>query len=162
MLKQNQEKKFNIFFCCSKEISKTKIKNLQNKTENSLKFLGKKRFCTCNKSKCNKKYCDCFSKGEKCNENFCSCIDCKNKMNLNNNYQLKFGICCSCQKSECSKKYCECYNNGKKCNICCSCMDCKNKKDINIKGDNFFSADSLKKIYIKNESIIIDNYKLNV
>ena len=108
MLKQNQEKKFNIFFCCSKEISKTKIKNLQNKTENSLKFLGKKRFCTCNKSKCNKKYCDCFSKGEKCNENFCSCIDCKN--NTCNN--CLFQKCDSCDKIN------FCLNCGKKCNFC--------------------------------------------
>jgi len=36
-----------------------------------------KRKCTCKKSRCQKKYCECFSVGVKCNEG-CSCLDCRN------------------------------------------------------------------------------------
>ena len=158
MIKTNKPKIFNISFCCSKE--KSNSKEMKIKTEGSLKFLQKKRFCTCNKSKCNKNYCECFSKGENCNEKICSCIDCQNKININKNINLKPWICCSCQKSGCSKKYCECFNKGIKCNLGCTCMDCKNK-GIFV-SQNYFGFKKLKKIYIKNESIIIDNYKLNV
>ena len=33
--------------------------------------------CTCTKSNCNKKYCECYKLGEKCNVN-CRCINCLN------------------------------------------------------------------------------------
>lgn len=35
------------------------------------------RKCTCKKSECRKKYCECFSAGLKCTE-FCECKGCKN------------------------------------------------------------------------------------
>ena len=149
-----------IFFCSLKEASNKRIQETKKKTETSLNLLGKKRFCTCNKSKCNKKYCECFSKGEKCNEKVCSCLDCLNKINGSKKYEIKFGVCCSCQKSGCSKKYCECYNNGKKCNNCCSCLECKNKRMFDVEYNNYFFVNKLKKIYIRSENIIIDNYKL--
>ena len=161
MQKNKSSKKF-LFFCSSKETTNCNTQESKKNKTITLNFLGKKRFCTCNKSKCNKKYCECFSKGEKCNEKYCSCLDCLNKININKKDELKFGICCSCQKSGCSKKYCECYNNGKKCNICCSCMDCKNKRLFSIEYNNFFGDNNLKKIIIRNENIIIDNYKLRL
>ena len=151
-----------LFFCSSKESPNRKIQENKKKIQNSLNFIGKKRFCTCNKSKCNKKYCECFSKGEKCNENICSCLDCLNKINTNIKFEVKYGISCSCQKNGCLKKYCECLNNGKKCNICCSCIDCRNKRMLNIECNGFFFVNNLKKIYFGNENIIIDNYKLRL
>ena len=35
------------------------------------------RKCTCKKSKCQKKYCECFNAGVKCSEN-CECSGCEN------------------------------------------------------------------------------------
>ena len=35
------------------------------------------RGCSCQKSRCIKKYCECYAKGLKCT-NKCACIDCKN------------------------------------------------------------------------------------
>ena len=35
--------------------------------------------CTCKKSSCLKKYCECFQAGMKCSS-FCKCVDCKNRM----------------------------------------------------------------------------------
>ena len=161
-MQQNKNSKKYLFFCSSKDTTNCNTQKTKKNKTISLNFLGKKRFCTCNKSKCNKKYCECFSKGEKCNEKYCSCLDCLNKINLDKKGELKFGICCSCQKSGCSKKYCECYNNGKKCNTCCSCMDCKNKMIFSIEYNSFFGVNNLKRINIRNENIIIDNYKLRL
>ena len=156
----NSNKKHNTYFLISKKNININIGELENKSEKNINFLGKKRFCACNKSQCNKKYCECFSKGELCNDKLCSCINCLNKINSNKKNNIKFGFCCSCQKSECLKKYCECYNNGKKCNICCSCRECKNKKICNNDNNTFIGCNNLKTIFIENEKIIIDNYKL--
>ena len=38
---------------------------------------GSHRRCFCKKSKCIKKYCECFSAGMKCNDR-CRCEDCAN------------------------------------------------------------------------------------
>ena len=161
-MQQNKNSKKFLFFCSSKDTTNCNTQKTKKNKTISFNFLGKKRFCTCNKSKGNKKYCECYSKGEKCNEKYCSCLDCLNKINIDKKDELKFGICCSCQKSGCSKKYCECYNNGKKCNICCSCMDCKNKRIFTIEYNSFFGVNNLKRINIRNENIIIDNYKLRL
>ena len=144
-----------IYFYCSTINPPSKQEELKQKEK--LTLLGKKRFCTCSKSKCAKKYCECFSYGEKCNPNVCSCVDCHNNIFPNNKKEIKIGACCSCNKSGCLKKYCECFTKGKKCNLCCTCVNCKNKKIFNTVDYCFMKC---KKIVIKNENIIIDNYKL--
>lgn len=49
--------------------------NLQKK----LNFETNKKFkCTCEKSLCKKKYCECFANGEKCLFGLCECIGCTN------------------------------------------------------------------------------------
>jgi protein lin-54 len=39
---------------------------------------GHKRGCKCKRSKCLKKYCECFNAGAKCNPEICQCEGCKN------------------------------------------------------------------------------------
>ena len=34
--------------------------------------------CTCTKTNCNKKYCECFKKGMKCSDE-CRCVNCRNR-----------------------------------------------------------------------------------
>lgn len=41
-------------------------------------FKEKMIICTCSKTNCNKKYCECYKKGINCNSE-CRCINCKNK-----------------------------------------------------------------------------------
>ena len=85
--------------------------------------------CSCIKTKCVKKYCECFANNKSCTS--CICIDCRNKeiyTNIQNkeNTPNKEIVFCTCAKSGCNKKYCECYKEGLKCNIKCRCVKCLN------------------------------------
>ena len=106
-----------------------------------------KTCCTCTKTQCIKKYCECFANRKFCFG--CHCINCLNKSifqkndnnnikNINNeeiynnNINLN-SISCTCSKSGCNKKYCECFKAGKYCNEKCRCLNCLNgnKSDDN-------------------------------
>lgn len=39
---------------------------------------GHRKGCRCKRSKCLKKYCECYNAGVKCNPNVCQCIGCHN------------------------------------------------------------------------------------
>ena len=85
--------------------------------------------CSCIKTKCIKKYCECFANNKSCTS--CICIDCRNKEIYTNNQNKentpnKEIVFCTCAKSGCNKKYCECYKEGLKCNIKCRCVKCLN------------------------------------
>ena len=90
--------------------------------------------CSCNKTKCIKKYCECFANNRFCVN--CLCLDCRNKdifmgteefnMDKNKNKEI---VVCTCSKSGCNKKYCECYKEGLKCNIKCRCINCLNVEE---------------------------------
>ena len=113
------DKKLNFF--------KSKKVNLFDKKENIEKLS-----CNCTKTKCIKKYCECFANNRYCKG--CNCVDCMNKYiysnNNNNNSSKELSeneeIFCTCAKINCNKKYCECYKLGKKCNDKCRCVNCLN------------------------------------
>ena len=123
-LNENKRKKF----------FKSKKKKLFDKKENIEKFS-----CNCTKTRCVKKYCECFANNRYCKD--CNCIDCLNKYIYSNNYNNSSKdlseneeVFCTCAKSNCTKKYCECYKSGKKCNDKCRCTNCLNNYPIfNIK-----------------------------
>ena len=84
--------------------------------------------CTCSKTKCMKKYCECLANNQYCYN--CNCVDCHNLPEYQNE-KMKDNtesITCTCTKSNCNKKYCECYKTGKKCNDNCRCLNCLNKE----------------------------------
>lgn len=89
--------------------------------------------CSCNKTKCIKKYCECFANNRFCKN--CLCLDCRNKeifMGQNDFYEKgknKEIVVCTCSKSGCNKKYCECFKEGLKCNIKCRCINCLNMEE---------------------------------
>ena len=108
--------------------------------------------CNCMKTKCMKKYCECFANNKSCKN--CACADCKNKnednngdnkenivnnnsnnINMSNTKEVKT-VFCTCSKSGCNKKYCECYKEGLKCNIKCRCINCLNMEDHQEKSNN--------------------------
>jgi hypothetical protein len=86
---RNKRKCINCSCIGCKNIYNEKEKNINNNIEFSIdkksinnKYLG----CTCSKSNCNKKYCECFKKGKKCDNN-CRCIKCNN--NLEEKYKIE-------------------------------------------------------------------------
>jgi hypothetical protein len=68
----------------NKASSRKKVKKLgrnlkEANPQKKLDFETNKKFkCTCEKSLCKKKYCECFANGEKCLPGLCECIGCTN------------------------------------------------------------------------------------
>jgi len=109
----------------------------ENQNKNMLEIKSKP-CCSCNKTKCIKKYCECFANNRFCTN--CLCLDCRNKdifLGTLNNFESKNKeiVVCTCSKSGCNKKYCECYKEGLKCNIKCRCINCLNMEDKTDKND---------------------------
>lgn len=110
--------------------------NNKNKKEIDTKV---KSCCSCIKTKCIKKYCECFATNKHCTN--CLCIDCRNKdiyidyqkKEKETNNTVKELVFCTCSKSGCNKKYCECFKEGLKCNIKCRCVNCLNSEEISDK-----------------------------
>ena len=152
-------------------------------------FIQKDKLCcSCTKTKCIKKYCECYANKKYCKE--CNCQDCMNKIeHLNNNTNQFINenefIICTCSKSNCNKKYCECYKSGVKCNNKCRCVNCMNalekvifpikeefdnnneinykiKKNLDnniVNKNNSEEKNSLRKNFKSNENLN-DNYKI--
>ena len=109
----------------------------ENPNKNMLEIKSKP-CCSCNKTKCIKKYCECFANNRFCTN--CLCLDCRNKdifLGTLNNFESKNKeiVVCTCSKSGCNKKYCGCYKEGLKCNIKCRCINCLNMEDKTDKND---------------------------
>ena len=59
---------------------------LNSNSSNDIKYISDNEIiiCTCTKSGCNKKYCECYKAGKKCNDK-CRCLNCMNTSNILNN-----------------------------------------------------------------------------
>ena len=113
------------------------LKNGNKYETNEIFFKKDKPCCSCTKTKCIKKYCECFANSKYCVD--CLCQNCMNKLtelnpiqNSNTNNSIirfeneKDKVICTCTKSNCCKKYCECFKIGKKCSNKCRCLNCLN------------------------------------
>ena len=148
----------------------------KNKEENnSFSFKKDKPCCSCTKTKCIKKYCECFANNKLCID--CHCQNCMNK-SKSYNYTQKSSInisetendldepICTCTKSNCCKKYCECYKLGKKCTNKCRCINCKNMNKNNLITNNKLNSgnniinDIENKNKNKNKDIISEEKKI--
>ena len=90
--------------------------------------------CNCQKTQCNKYYCQCFRENRYCIN--CNCVGCNNQKpefcasNKHDTDEEKkkknILMSCTCTKSGCNKNYCECYKSKVKCNELCRCINCDN------------------------------------
>ena len=154
------------------------INNINNNSNNNNTNTGAKFFtnhnygykCSCSKTQCNRKYCECFNSGNYCID--CNCKNCNNKPPVNSytnkhptdesSKNKKEKIICTCTKSGCNKNYCECYKNGIKCTSLCRCISCENNDEINNKKNNLntvFECCPENSIYIVKNDIYIENIK---
>lgn len=159
-----------------------KPKNLKGLSlnENGYYVAKEKPCCTCTKTRCKKKYCECFASGNFCID--CHCTDCMNKPNI---IQVEAAtspisegenvIICTCSKSNCNKKYCECFKLGLKCNEKCRCINCMNgypkpknsgignsyvKPKVSVNNDN--SSTSSSDFKIQRISVFINDDKTSI
>ena len=146
------------------------IFTITSSKQSKILFLSRKRSpiiqCTCKKSNCNNRYCECFSLSKQCSS-LCQCVNCSNIFPSQS--IIKTSLSCICKKTYCCKNYCECYRRGIHCTSSCKCIDCHNKlKDsdtvfssISQETDDItYTSIELKIISIKN-NVIINNYKVN-
>ena len=124
--------------------------------------------CSCSKTQCNRKYCECFNSGNYCVD--CNCKNCNNKPPVNSytnkhptddqSKNKKEKVICTCTKSGCNKNYCECFKSGQKCTSLCRCISCENNDQIlNKKFKCNYKCDSANSIYIIKNKIYIENMK---
>ena len=147
--------------------------NLSTATNNNMgtKFFTNHNYgykCSCSKTQCNRKYCECYNSGNYCID--CNCKNCKNQPPENTysnkrpteivSKMKKSKEICTCTKSGCNKNYCECYKSGNKCTSLCRCIGCENTED-NIKSKNKFDYECCRanSIYIFKNKIYIENLK---
>ena len=124
--------------------------------------------CSCSKTQCNRKYCECFNSGNYCVD--CNCKNCNNKPPVNTysnkrpidekSKSKKVKIICTCTKSGCNKNYCECFKAGQKCSDLCRCISCENNDQIlNKKLNNNYECNLVNSIYIIKNKIYIEDIK---
>ena len=140
----NNTNNTNIDCCKSNENYKIdKNINMLNLTSNNNikagKFFTNHNFgykCSCTKTKCKRKYCECYNSGNYCID--CDCKNCQNQKPKNvyttkhpgNISEMKKSKeICTCSKSGCNKNYCECFKSGNKCSLLCRCIGCENFED---------------------------------
>lgn len=132
--------------------------------------------CNCQKTQCNKYYCQCFRENRYCFN--CNCTGCNNQKpeffasnkhqgEEENKDKKNIPISCTCTKSGCNKNYCECYKNKVKCNDLCRCRNCENceegkfdKNVLNILNYECCLANSV--FIIKNKIVVEDISKKKI
>ena len=147
----------------------TTINNNSNINNSGTKFFTNHNYgykCSCSKTQCNRKYCECFNSGNYCID--CNCKNCNNKPPVNsytNKHPTddsaknkKEKIICTCTKSGCNKNYCECYKNAQKCTPLCRCISCENNDQITNKRNNncIYECCPANSIYIIKNALIIE------
>jgi hypothetical protein len=146
-------------------------KEINSSNNSGTKFFTNHNYgykCSCSKTKCNRKYCECYNSGNYCVD--CNCKDCNNRPPVNSytnkhptdeqSKSKKEKVICTCTKSGCNKNYCECFKIGQKCSSLCRCIGCENNDQIQSKKYNFnYQCNTANSIYIIKNKIFVENMK---
>ena len=183
---ENREENENLTFLDRKKGEKNNISDTNNdickmngnsKTEINLtssnnikvgKFFTNHNFgykCSCTKTNCKRKYCECYNSGRYCID--CNCKNCQNQKPINvytnkhpgNISEIKKNKeICTCSKSGCNKNYCECFKSGNKCSLLCRCIGCENIEDNAQKINKRYQFCHANSIYIVKNRIYFGRY----
>jgi len=127
--------------------------------------------CNCQKTQCNKYYCQCYREKRYCFN--CNCQGCQNQKpeysssnkhptEEEKKYKKDIIISCTCTKSGCNKNYCECYKNKVKCNSLCrcrNCENCENGKNSKHKNESKYECCLANSVFIINNKIVLEDIK---
>lgn len=126
-------------------------RRLQTPRTNTLRIASKR--CRCRRSRCLKKYCDCFAAGSFCGPE-CECEGCGNHqdnqeqverarqsasqrsstsgeaLNGEPSASERSSRGCRCKRTGCLKRYCECFQAGRECTAQCACEGCLNCRGL--------------------------------
>jgi len=152
--------------------SPKKNENININTNQGTKFFTNHNYgykCSCSKTQCNRKYCECFNSGNYCVD--CNCKNCNNKPPINSytnkhpsdeqSKTKKEKVICTCTKSGCNKNYCECFKIGQKCSSLCRCIGCENNDQILNKKYNINNQCNLvNSIYIIKNKLYVEDVKI--
>lgn len=144
--------------------------NLEQKAHSTKKFFTDFNYgykCSCSKTQCNRKYCECYNMGRYCLD--CNCKNCQNVPPKNvytnkhptgkSSENKKNKEVCTCTKSGCNKKYCECYKNGNKCSSLCRCIGCENLEEDLKNKKVIYQCCLANSVSISKNNIYIDEIK---
>ena len=158
----------NIDICRMNENYKPEINITSNDNIKVGKFFTNHNFgnkCSCTKTNCKRKYCECYNSGRYCID--CDCKNCQNQKPTNvytNKHPGKISgmkknkEICTCSKSGCNKNYCECFKSGNKCSLFCRCIGCENTGDNTKKKNERFQICHAHSIYIIRNRIYFGRY----
>ena len=146
--------------------------NINSNTNSGTKFFTNHNYgykCSCSKTQCNRKYCECYNSGNYCVD--CNCKNCNNKPPINSytnkhptdeqTKSKKERIICTCTKSGCNKNYCECFKVGQKCSNLCRCIGCENNEQIQNKKYNYnYQCNLANSIFIIKNKLYIEDVNL--
>ena len=146
--------------------------NINTNANSGTKFFTNHNYgykCSCSKTQCNRKYCECYNSGNYCVD--CNCKNCNNKPPINSytnkhptDEQTKIKkerIICTCTKSGCNKNYCECFKIGQKCSSLCRCIGCENNDQIQNKKYNYnYQCNLANSIFIIKNKLYIEDINL--
>ena len=163
ILKQIQEEENNYK---TQNMEKMEFETQDLKLDQNTNSKSTQMACSCKKSKCLQRYCECFRTRGFCSE-ACSCSDCHNTEEfedvrdqfmreqlernpssfsskiINLSTTMIYAKGCNCKKTECMKNYCECYAAKVKCTALCKCSGCLN-------GDQTIQEENLQIFIAKN------------
>ena len=147
---------------CKNCLNRPPINSTNNiKINNNLKKNKeqKKVFCTCSKSECKLKYCECFKLGFKCS-NLCKCIKCKNSKSYKYNDNI-LSICFTNNIFIINNKIIQHETKSKKKKKFINLKRKKSeKKDIKI--DSTINKDNLNRnLFDRNGILILNHVELN-
>ena len=165
---ENKEENENMTLFEGKKSGKNIINSSSNNAIKAGKFFINHNFgakCSCTKTKCKRKYCECFNSGNYCID--CDCKNCQNQKPTNvytnkhpeNTSEIKKSKeICTCLKSGCNKNYCECFKSGNKCSLLCRCFGCENNEENTQITNNKFQCCHVNRIYIIKNKIYFGRY----